>query len=195
MISSDPETVMSQPPWRSLLRGARQREGRSPGAAWLQLATMASDGTPRVRTLVFRGWSSEGELELLTDCRSEKPSQLLSQPRVELCWLFRKAKEQFRLRGCAELISADQEPEALLDHWQRLTASGRMVWAWPSPGEPFRSEGPWPQMVADDEPVSPHLLIMRIALDRVEQLDLKPHPHLRRCWELHTGWCEQRLNP
>ena len=194
-MSSDHETAMSLPPWRSLLRGACQREGRSPGATWLQLATTAEDGTPRVRTLVFRGWSSRGELELLTDVRSEKSSQLLSQQRVELCWLFRKAKEQFRLRGTALLVTAEQEPEALLDHWQRLSPSGRMVWAWPSPGDPFDAQGPWPQQVADDEPISSHLLIMRVVLERVEQLDLKPHPHLRRSWELRDGWCEQRLNP
>ena len=194
-MSSDHETAMSLPPWRSLLRGARQREGRSPGATWLQLATTAEDGTPRVRTLVFRGWSSRGELELLTDVRSEKSSQLLSQQRVELCWLFRKAKEQFRLRGTVLLVTAEQEPEALLDHWQRLSSSGRMVWAWPSPGDPFDAQGPWPQQVADDEPISSHLLIMRVVLERVEQLDLKPHPHLRRSWELRDGWCEQRLNP
>ncbi|WP_244277116.1 pyridoxamine 5'-phosphate oxidase family protein [Synechococcus sp. GEYO] len=186
---------MSLPPWRSLMRSARQREGRSPGATWLQLATTAEDGTPRVRTLVFRGWSPRGDLELLTDVRSEKSSQLPSQPRVELCWLFRKAKEQFRLRGRAHLVTAEQEPEALLDHWQRLSPSGRMVWAWPSPGEPFDAQGPWPQEVADDEPISSHLLIMRVALERVEQLDLKPHPHLRRSWELRDGWHEQRLNP
>ena len=194
-MPSDHETAMSLPPWRSLLRGARQREGRSPGVTWLQLATIAEDGTPRVRTLVFRGWSSRGELELLTDVRSEKSSQLLSQPKVELCWLFRKAKEQFRLRGTVLLVTAEQEPEALLDHWQRLSSSGRMVWAWPSPGDPFDAQGPWPQQVADDEPISSHLLIMRVVLERVEQLDLKPHPHLRRSWELRDGWCEQRLNP
>ena len=194
-MSSDHETAISLPPWRSLLRGACQREGRSPGATWLQLATTAEDGTPRVRTLVFRGWSSRGELELLTDVRSEKSSQLLSQQRVELCWLFRKAKEQFRLRGTVLLVTAEQEPEALLDHWQRLSPSGRMVWAWPSPGDPFDAQGPWPQQVADDEPISSHLLIMRVVLERVEQLDLKPHPHLRRSWELRDGWCEQRLNP
>ena len=45
------------PDWRVLLRGARQREGRSPGARWLQLASVGTDGTPRVRTLVFRGWA------------------------------------------------------------------------------------------------------------------------------------------
>ena len=194
-MSSDHETAMSLPPWRSLLRSARQREGRSPGATWLQLGTTAEDGTPRVRTLVFRGWSPRGDLELLTDLRSEKSSQLLSQPRVELCWLFRKAKEQFRLRGRALLVTAEQEPEALLDHWQRLSPSGRMVWAWPSPGDPFDAQGPWPQGLVDDEPISSHLLIMRVALERVEQLDLKPHPHLRRSWEVRDGWHERRLNP
>ena len=54
----DQETAMSLPPWRALVRGARQREGRSSGATWLQLATAATDGTPRVRTLVFRGCKS-----------------------------------------------------------------------------------------------------------------------------------------
>ena len=194
-MPTDSETPMCLPPWRSLLRGARQREGRSPGATWLQLATVSADGTPRVRTLVFRGWSSAGELELLTDVRSDKPAELLTQPGVELCWLFRKAREQFRMRGSAVLVSAEEEPEAVLDHWQRLSPSGRMVWAWPSPGEPFDSQGPWPQEVADAQPVSAHLLIMRIALDPVEQLDLKPHPHLRRCWTRQQGWAEQRLNP
>ena len=42
------------PRWRPLLRGALERQGRSPQARWLQLASLAADGTPRVRTLVFR---------------------------------------------------------------------------------------------------------------------------------------------
>ena len=45
----------SLPPWRPLLQAALQREGRFSNSRWLQLATVASDGTPRVRTLVFRG--------------------------------------------------------------------------------------------------------------------------------------------
>ena len=52
MASADP-----LPPWRPLLRGARQQEGRTPHARWLQLASVAVDGTPRLRTLVFRGWA------------------------------------------------------------------------------------------------------------------------------------------
>ena len=187
--------AMPLPPWRPLLRGARQREGRAPGASWLQLASVAADGTPRVRTLVFRGWSDEGDLELLSDARSEKPGELSAQVQVELCWLFRKAREQFRLRGIAQLLSAGDDPEALNAHWQRLAPAGRSVWAWPHPGEPFEAAGPWPDSIADGEPPPPHLLLIRIQIQRVEQLDLKAHPHRRCCWERGDDWVERRLNP
>jgi pyridoxamine 5'-phosphate oxidase len=62
------------PFWRPLLRSAREREGRAPQARWLQLATVAADGTPRVRTLVFRGWAGSTVLDLLTHGRSAKPA-------------------------------------------------------------------------------------------------------------------------
>ena len=88
------------PPWRPLIRAAQQREGRSPAARWLQLATVALDGTPRVRTLVFRGWGGPDQLDLLTDARSAKAPELEQQPAMEICWLMPKAKQQFRLRGC-----------------------------------------------------------------------------------------------
>ncbi|MEI6110077.1 MAG: hypothetical protein WCP63_00175, partial [Cyanobium sp. ELA712] len=39
------------PSWRPLRSSAREREGRSPQVRWLQLATLAPDGTPRVRHL------------------------------------------------------------------------------------------------------------------------------------------------
>jgi pyridoxamine 5'-phosphate oxidase len=189
------EVNRALPPWRPLLRAARQREGRAPGAGWLQLATVSAEGCPRVRTLVFRGWSAQGELELLTDTRSEKPSDLLHQPRVELCWLFRKTREQFRLRGLARIIDGEQDREALEQHWQRLTPRGRAVWGWPQPGEGFNPEGPWPEQIPDGAPKPEVLALIRVQLERVEQLDLKPHPHLRRCWLRDQGWLEQHLNP
>ena len=67
------------PPWRLLLRGAREREGRSPNARWLQLATVAGDGSPRMPTLVFRSWAGGAVLDLLTDGRSAKPAELRQQ--------------------------------------------------------------------------------------------------------------------
>ena len=89
-MSMTPEVL---PPWRLLLRAARQREGRNPQARWLQLATVAADGSPRLRTLVFRGWAGPAQLDLLTDGRSAKRAELQAEPRVELCWLLPKARE------------------------------------------------------------------------------------------------------
>ena len=159
------------------------------------MATVAADGTPRVRTLVFRGWSADSDLELLSDARSDKAVELAGQGQVELCWLFRKAREQFRLRGGAQVLGHSEAPEALHEHWQRLTPGGRSVWAWPHPGQPFDPAGPWPDAVADGAPPPPHLVLIRIQLQRVEQLDLKPHPHRRLCWDRGEGWAERRLNP
>jgi hypothetical protein len=42
------------PSWRPFSEAPESVRGRSPQARWLQLATVAADGTPRVRTLLFR---------------------------------------------------------------------------------------------------------------------------------------------
>ena len=76
-----------------------QREGRSVAARWVQLATTGRDGAPRVRTLVFRGWACADQLELFSDQRSEKVTELANDRAAELCWLFPKARQQYRLRG------------------------------------------------------------------------------------------------
>ena len=189
------DSAQPLPPWRSLLRAAGKREGRSAGGRWLQLASLAVDGSPRVRTLVVREWSAAATLDLLTDARSEKCLEMERTPEVELCWLFRQAREQFRLRGTAQLIAPTGDPVALHQHWNRLPPSGRSVWAWPHPGDPFDPEGSWPQELFDDSEMPEHLRLLRISLHHVEQLDLKPHPHVRRLWRSVTQWQEQRLNP
>jgi len=126
------------PPWRPLLRAAREREGRQPQARWLQLATVAADGTPRIRTLVFRGWAGAAALDLLTDARSAKVDELGRQPAVELGWLLPKARCQFRLRGSLLTLPAEENSREAQLHWQALSPSGRAVWGWPQPGAPSR---------------------------------------------------------
>ena len=185
------------PPWRPLLRGAREREGRSPAARWLQLATVAADGTPRVRTLVFRGWASPAALDLLTDGRSTKAGELARQPAVELCWLLPRARCQFRLRGRRLVLPAEQELAERLRHWQQLSPSGRALWGWPAPGEPLAAGSTFPDQLADDTPLPEPFSLLRIALEQVELLSLSGHPHQRRSWRLEAGggWSETCLNP
>ena len=183
------------PPWRPLLRGAREREGRSPMGRWLQLATVAPDGSPRVRTLVFRGWGGPAALDLLTDGRSAKPAELGHQPQVELLWLLPKARSQFRLRGGLERL----EPGLLLRerqrHWQALSPSGRALWGWPTPAAPFDTPAPFPTELADDVPMPENFLLLRFSLSQVELLELVGHPHRRRRWRRESGWTEEALNP
>lgn len=185
----------SLPPWRALLRGAREREGRAPQARWLQLASVAADGTPRVRTLVFRGWAGPAALDLLTDARSAKPAELALQPAVELCWLLPRARAQFRLRGLLQELPAELQLQERQRHWQALTPGGRAVWGWPCPGAPLDRDAPFPSEIPDGAPLLEHFQLLRIALSQVELLELVGHPHRRRCWRLETQWSEEPLNP
>lgn len=183
------------PPWRPLLRGARQREGRAPTARWLQLATVAPDGTPRVRTLVFRGWAGPACLDLLSDGRSAKLVDLEHQPAVELCWLLPRARCQFRLRGSRILLAPELEAEACQRHWRELSPSGRALWGWPPPGLPLQPGAPFPQELDDAEALPASFALLRIALVQVELLELLGHPHRRRRWRVDEAWREEPLNP
>lgn len=183
------------PPWRPLLRGAREREGRAPSARWLQLATVAVDGTPRVRTLVFRGWAGPAELDLLTDGRSAKPAELHHHNAVELCWLLPRARSQFRLRGRLATLAADADAQERQRHWQALSPGGRALWGWPEPGAPLEPSAAFPHQLSDDTPMPPHFQLLRIGLHQVELLELTDHPHRRRRWGVEGGWQEEALNP
>jgi pyridoxamine 5'-phosphate oxidase len=183
------------PPWRPLLRGARQREGRSPQARWLQLATLGLDGAPRIRTLVFRGWAAAATLDLLTDGRSSKAAELIQEPRLELCWLLPKARSQFRLRGRRLQLCSETNLAARSQHWQQLNPGARALWGWPEPGAAFQPDGPFPAELADGTPLPNCFELVRIELEQVELLELTGHPHQRRRWQADQHWQEQRLNP
>lgn len=183
------------PDWRVLLRGARQREGRSPGARWLQLASVGTDGTPRVRTLVFRGWADAVRLDLLSDGRSTKAEELAAQPAVELCWLLPKAHSQFRLRGHLELPAGADLLAARERHWLQLSPAGRALWGWPAPGQALESAAAFPSELADGTPLPPHFLLLRIHVEQVELLELTGTPHRRQRWREATGWRCEALNP
>ncbi|QEY32075.1 pyridoxamine 5'-phosphate oxidase [Synechococcus sp. RSCCF101] len=185
----------SLPPWRPLLRAARQQEGRSPAARWLQLASVAADGTPRVRTLVARGWAGPAQLDLLTDGRSAKAAELQAQPAVEVCWLLPKARRQFRLRGRVAELEPERRRREENRHWLALRPAGRALWGWPQPGAARESDALFPAELADDSPIPASFLLLRLEIERAELLDLRDHPHRRSLWRLEQGWREEPLNP
>ena len=184
-------TTSPLPPWRPLLKVARAREGRQPAARWLQLATTGLDGTPRVRTLVFRGWHGDDRLELYTDTRSAKFAELMQQPKVELCWLLPKAKQQYRFR--AKWLREEQNSNA--ERWQSLSPQGRALWCWPPPGLPLERDADFPEQLEDSVALPENFLVVQLQIYRVERLHLSYHPHQRTLWCREDDWCEQKLNP
>ncbi len=76
------------PPWLSQLSSALKKESKLISSRWIQLATIGIDNTPRVRTVVFRGWTDSYEMEIYTDKRSQKYYELNLNDNVEICWFF-----------------------------------------------------------------------------------------------------------
>lgn len=183
------------PAWRTLLKAARQREKKSSEARWLQLASVARDGTPRVRTLVFRHWIAGNLFDLFSDQRSDKFIELTHQSDVELCWMLMKARQQFRMRGCVELLTGEDSFELRQKAWSQISPQGRSVWAWPHPGFPQQPDADFPALVNDEVPLPEHFIVLRVRVAQVELLDLRPHPHQRIRWSAENNWQEQRLNP
>lgn len=194
--SHDGETAMTSPIWRQHLRAAQKREGHAAHARWVQLATVNKDGCPRVRTVVFRGWVGDAQLDLFSDARSSKFSDLIHQPEAEICWLFPKAKQQYRFRGVIDILRPDNDSDTCHQAWKNLTPRGRAVWTWPPPGSPFDDQDAFSINVDDTQPLPEHFRILRLAINRAELLDLKGDVHKRLLWT-HSNqlWMEERLNP
>ena len=121
------------PPWLAQISSAQRRESKINSSRWIQLATIGIDNTPRVRTVVFRGWSESYEMEIYIDKRSLKNEELDLNNNVEVCWLFSKSKCQFRFRGTSRIDLGD-EKQCHLDQFSKKSKS---MWTWTSPRNHF----------------------------------------------------------
>ena len=121
------------PPWLSVIRSAQRKASNINSSRWIQLATIGIDNTPRVRTVVFRGWSELYEMEIYTDVRSQKSQELDLNNNVEICWLFSSCKCQFRFRGTARIDMGKEK----LNHWNKLNGESKSMWIWPEPGDRY----------------------------------------------------------
>ena len=104
------------PPWLSIIKYYQKTESDQHSYSFVQLATVSKDNTPRVRTVVLRGWTNTYQLIISTDKRSEKYSELESNNNVEICYFFPKSECQFRLGGKSEIEMGNDK----LIHWDKL---------------------------------------------------------------------------
>jgi len=199
----------SPPAWARQIDESLTKNNQAPSDRYVQLATVAEGGEPRVRTVVFRGWASPPlagaphALSFITDSRSEK---MRESDAAEVCWYLAENREQFRVRGVLSKVGHAEDDPVLrklrADMWQSLSGGARQSFAWPSPGFPRppdadnQADFQAPEVSAT-EPSEPFTLVYLLP-SRVERLTLRGFPQTRTVWERSDPegeWTQQALNP
>ncbi len=179
------------PPWLPHLISAQNQNSRIRSSRWVQLATISKANTPRVRTVVFRGWSNSYEMNILTDRRSAKFNELELNNNVEVCWLFTKSNCQFRFRGKSTIDNTYDT----FRHWDKLDNETKSMWSWPAPGEKYQKNRNEHLKKKDNASNLDNFVLLKIKIFHVDQLIINKDIHLRRQWSRDKDWFEERINP
>ena len=199
-------------PWRSPLSRALHRNRAQAFCRFLQLATVRPDGTPANRTVVFRGFLPDSnQLMFICDRRSEKIDQLIQNPNAEACWYFATTREQFRLSGQRQIITADTPTDSPLgvarqQLWQRISDNARDQFAWPEPKATRTHDDPdtfSPSSPDAQTPLATFCLLLLVP-NRADYLSLRGEPQTRRLYTKATAkesqtkqseWMTTEVNP
>ena len=179
------------PPWLSHISSAQSKESKFDSSRYIQLATIGVDNKPRVRTVVFRGWSKTYEMQIYTDKRSQKYTELDLNNNVEICWLFSRSKCQFRFRGSSRIDLGKDN----LSHWEQLSSESQLMWSWPSPGDDYVVDQPIVKSIKNKECISTNFALLKINITQVDLLLLNKPIHKRIKWILKEEWIEKSINP
>ncbi len=179
------------PPWLAQIKYHQKKEIPKKPSRWVQLATISLDNTPRVRTVVFRGWTNLYEMKIFIDKRSEKFDELKYNNNVEVCWLFKKSKCQFRFRGNSTLAFCDETTSA----WEQLDDKAKSMWGWPSPGDVYTELFDNHKIIEESSNNVNNFVLLKINISQVDQLIIGNPKHIRRQWIRKNNWTEERLNP
>jgi PPOX class probable FMN-dependent enzyme len=190
-------------PWRSPLSSAIHRNRSKPYSRYFQLATVNPAGYPANRTLVFRGFldDEQNRLKMITDARSAKIQEIEHQPLAEICWYFTKTREQFRLLGKLQLVTAQETnfdlQQARELTWHKLSDSARAQFSWPDPAQPMADKSAF--AVEPNNINTPHnnFCLLLLTPHKVDHLQLKSDPQQRFVYTLQEDrtWTNQAVNP
>jgi PPOX class probable FMN-dependent enzyme len=152
LSASTAATKCSSQVWRAALKKAMDANKSLPNAKYIQVATTGANasmddqndesGFPAIRTVVFRGFLDRDptKVTFVTDKRSKKVGDFAVNNKCEICWYFPKSREQFRLRGFANVITNESTDEIdIRDRsisWKKMRPGARGQFAWPEPGQP-----------------------------------------------------------
>ncbi|MBE7211271.1 MAG: pyridoxamine 5'-phosphate oxidase family protein [Gluconacetobacter diazotrophicus] len=138
----------------------------------VQLASLAADGGPELRTLVLRGFTREpAEAELHSDARAGKVEEIARDGRVALLAWSAEARLQLRFSGTARLHRNDPVARA---RWDSLSEGGRRPYGFRArPGTPIADPRDQPHLA--EEQRFERFAVILVALDTVDALRLGEH--------------------
>jgi pyridoxamine 5'-phosphate oxidase len=159
-------TEIIYPVWRQRLARSLHVNRSQVQSKYYQVASVCSNGAPKNRTMVFRGFLPDTQSILsVTDIRSEKIEEWQgdNQSRFEICWYFSGSREQYRLAGEVALISNSLEPNyetsvlgnqrknsLLKQQWANLSINAKQPFYSSSPKAPFDEDSILP--IPEDRP-------------------------------------------
>eukprot|EP01114_Cavostelium_apophysatum_P023115 TRINITY_DN8607_c1_g2_i1.p1 TRINITY_DN8607_c1_g2~~TRINITY_DN8607_c1_g2_i1.p1 ORF type:complete len:201 (+),score=26.81 TRINITY_DN8607_c1_g2_i1:80-682(+) len=123
--------------WLQEFTRALEETKEDPKSRWMQFSNVTRNGSPAVRTLVFRGLSEvEGKtcLRFVADWRSEKCRDLTVNPTAEVVSFFAPKNEQFRISGPTKIISSqlsNQHEQIREQSFQEMSNFTRAQFVWP----------------------------------------------------------------
>ena len=191
-------------PWRSPLSSAIHRNRSQPFSRYFQLATVTPQGYPANRTVVFRGFLEDGydnALKTITDSRSGKIQDIKHQPQAEICWYFTKTREQFRIAGKLQLITAEetntQLQTARKTTWHDLSDSARSQFAWPHPAKPAAQKSAFSVQPPNSNIPLENFCLLLLIPHKIDHLQLRGDPQLRSLYNLKSDrtWTTESINP
>ncbi|WP_312830898.1 pyridoxamine 5'-phosphate oxidase family protein [Pantoea eucrina] len=163
----------------------------------MQLASVAENAQPKIRTIVLRDFSlAPASLLFTTDVRSAKVQEMRDNPQVSLLGWDAENSFQLRLEGKAGCVD---EGELRRTVWQKLRPAAQQLFYSPdSPGEILDDPDALRSGHASASLADPpeNIALIRIMIERVESLDVSSEPHQRREFLLRAnGWTGRWLVP
>lgn len=187
--------------WRVQLSAAYDCSIRDNRPATVSFATVALDGQPAARTMVFRGFREQtDQLVLVTDSRSSKIEQLSAHPWAELSWYCQTTRQQFRLAGNVRIVSHTEEDPSLAavrtSIWKALSDRTRAMFFQPPPGRNKRDTEEGGPNAEDGAPPTTFSLILLDPV-RVDCLNVGTEPHERSIYRVGPAgdWFKREVYP
>ena len=175
--------------WARLHAGANAAKERSP-FTMLQVATIALDGAPAVRTVVLRRVSREQRSVVFhTDVRSTKVSELRRDPRISLVGCDLDGGIQVRLHGVARIVETPSETRAA---WNSSRPRTLIVYRTPlAPATPVASPAEAHAKTHTEDLDSSagfeNFCLIDVTVSRIDYLDLNPAGHMRASLVFEEG--------